>query len=350
MQLLVSIWGFIEDRFHTVFNNGAPYGPIALLGALAFAVLFYVDKRRSRGRRMSLSGFVRSIFPARILWHPSSRLDMRMWVLNTLVFASGYAMLALGTLFWRNASMAGLTSLFGAHEPTDMPLWSILVMATLFELLAYEFGYWLGHYIFHAIPALWEFHKVHHSAEVMTTFTEMRQHPIEIIGFMNIIPFFTGLVFGAMTYVFGPGVHAFTLLNLNIGLMVFLITIGHLRHSHMWIPFTGLAGKLLQSPAHHQIHHSDQPKHFNKNLGFALAVWDWAFGTLYVPEQHEKITFGVGASHVDFDTVLKSLTLPFVRAAGQIRVWVAGAPPAEPRTDAPVASSAGRKQAQRRAA
>jgi sterol desaturase/sphingolipid hydroxylase (fatty acid hydroxylase superfamily) len=323
MQFFASVWALLGDRYHTVFNNGAPYGPVAMLGALAFAILFYIDKRLSRGRRMSVSGFIRSIFPARILWHPSSRLDMRMWVVNALVLTSGYAMLALGTVFWRDAALSGLTSLFGAHEPTAWPLWSILVMATLFELLAYEFGYWLGHYVFHAIPALWEFHKVHHSAEVMTTFTEMRQHPIEILGFMNVIPLFTGLTFGALTYVFGPGVHAFTLLNLNVGLMIFLITIGHLRHSHMWIPFTGLAGRLLQSPAHHQIHHSVEPRHFNKNLGFALAVWDWAFGTLYVPDQYEKITYGVGAEHVDFDTLFKSFLLPFVRAAGHVKGWVA---------------------------
>ena len=56
----------------------------------------------------------------------------------------------------------------------------------------------------------------------------------------------------------------------------------------MWIPFTGLAGRILQSPAHHQIHHSDNPAHWDKNLGFALAVWDWAFGTLYIPERRAR--------------------------------------------------------------
>jgi sterol desaturase/sphingolipid hydroxylase (fatty acid hydroxylase superfamily) len=162
---------------------------------------------------------------------------------------------------------------------------------------------------------------VHHSAEVLTTLTEMRTHPVEIIFFMNVIGLCTGIVFGAMTYLFGPGIHPFTLLNANVALMFFIVTIGHLRHSHMWIAFTGLAGRLLQSPAHHQIHHSDQPRHFNKNLGFALAVWDWLFGTLYVPEQYEKITFGVGAEHVHFDTLLKSFLLPFSHSANHLVRW-----------------------------
>jgi sterol desaturase/sphingolipid hydroxylase (fatty acid hydroxylase superfamily) len=109
-------------------------------------------------------------------------------------------------------------------------------------------------------------------------------------------------------------VQPFTLLNGNIALMLFLVTYGHLRHSHMWIPFTGVAGRILQSPAHHQIHHSDNPAHWDKNLGFALAVWDWAFGTLYVPGvERETIRFGVGPTEGEFATVSRNYFMPFVR-------------------------------------
>ena len=74
-----------------------------------------------------------------------------------------------------------------------------------------------------------------------------------------------------------------------------MLTWGHLRHSHIWIPFQGLAGKLFQSPAHHQVHHSTDPRHFDKNLGFALAVWDWAFGTLHIPAREREVSeYGVG--------------------------------------------------------
>ena len=61
------------------------------------------------------------------------------------------------------------------------PAWIVLTLATVLQLLAYELAYWSAHYGFHKVPALWEFHKVHHSAEVMTTLTELRQHPVEII-------------------------------------------------------------------------------------------------------------------------------------------------------------------------
>ena len=195
-----------------------------------------------------------------------------------------YGSLAVGGLTCRDLDARRADPRASApHEPTAWPFWLVMAIATLFELLAYEFAYWFGHYLFHRFPALWEFHKVHHSAEVMTTLTELRQHPVEILAFMNLIGIATGSVFGAMTYAFGPGAHHFTLLNANIALMIFLLTWGHLRHSHIWIAFTGLAGILFQSPAHHQLHHSDNPEHFNKNLGFMLAIWDWVFGTLLYP-------------------------------------------------------------------
>jgi hypothetical protein len=47
-----------------------------------------------------------------------------------------------------------------------------------------------------------------------------------------------------MTYAFGPGVRPFTLMNGNILTMAFLLTYGHLRHSHMWSGFARVAPRL----------------------------------------------------------------------------------------------------------
>ena len=122
-----------------------------------------------------------------------------------------------------------------------------------------------------------------------------------------------------MTYAFGPGVRPFTLLNGNIVTMAFLLTYGHLRHTHMWIAFTGVAGRILQSPAHHQLHHSANPIHFDKNLGFALAVWDWAVGTLAIPAKtRESIVFGVGAEGLAFRSARAALAEPCARFARHV--------------------------------
>jgi sterol desaturase/sphingolipid hydroxylase (fatty acid hydroxylase superfamily) len=321
-------WTALQSAFLENFTPASAYGAPALGGALALSVLYYAGRRQARGRRMSAQGFVRSIFPKRILLHPSSLIDMRLWALNGIVFTSAYGMLGLSLFFWRDAIVVGLTHGFGPHAPTHWPAWTILTLATMLQVLAYELAYCSAHYCFHKIPALWEFHKVHHSAEVMTTFTELRQHPVEVIAFMNWIGLATGIAFGVMTYAFGPGVRPFTLLDGNVLTMAFLLTYGHLRHTHMWIAFTGVAGRILQSPAHHQLHHSANPAHFDKNLGFALAVWDWAFGTLAVPAKtREKIVFGVSEAS-PFPSAFAALITPcqrFARHASKLVARIAGA-------------------------
>ncbi len=306
-----------ERALRDTFSPASAYGAPALIGALAFCALYYVGRRRAGGRRVNARAFLRSIFPRRVLLHPSSLIDMRLWALNAIVFASAYGMLSFGLFFWRDAIVAWLSHEFGRRAPLPWPPWTVLTLATVLQILAYELAYWSAHYAFHKIPALWEFHKVHHSAEVMTTLTELRQHPVEIIAFMNWIGLATGTVFGVMTYSFGPGVRPFTLLNGNILTMMFLLTYGHLRHSNLWIAFTGAAGRILQSPAHHQLHHSANPAHFDKNLGFALALWDWAFGTLAIPARtREPIVFGVGDEGAPFRSTLSALVAPCARLPG----------------------------------
>ena len=313
----------LESGFSHVtgtFGASSSYGAPALCGALVFALVWFALRRRGRGRAVNLKTFARAMFPRRILMHASTGVDIRLWTLNTIVFASGYAWLVVGSFFWRDRTLAALGGAFGTHEPLAVAPGLALLVGTLAELLAFEFGYWASHYAFHRIPALWEFHKVHHSAEVMTTFTEMRQHPVEIIFFMNVMALCTGLAFGLVSYLFGPGAGHMTLLNGNIVLGMFMLTWGHLRHSHLWIPFQGLAGKLFQSPAHHQVHHSTDPRHFDKNLGFALAVWDWAFGTLHIPTPAREVKqYGVGDEYEDYATVTRSLTRPFAKAGETLR-------------------------------
>ena len=182
-------WVMHEGVTHVTgtFSAGSPYGVPALCGALIFALVWFMLRRRARRRPMSLKLFRRAVFPRWLIAHPSSWVDVRLWTLNTIVFAGGYTWLLVGSFFWRDRMIGALTSLSGAHAPLGVSPGAALLTATVLELLAYEFGYWASHYAFHRIPALWEFHKVHHSAEVMSTFTEMRQHPVEIIFFMNVM-------------------------------------------------------------------------------------------------------------------------------------------------------------------
>ena len=185
--------------------------------------------------------------------------------------------------------------------------------------LAYELGYWFNHWLSHKVPVLWEFHKVHHTAEVLTPLTNFRVHPVYAWVFANILAFSAAVANGFGNYMFGDTAYQYAINDTNIILVLFIHAYVHLQHSHMWISFRGVLGRLFISPAHHQVHHSDNPKHFNKNFGSCLALWDWMFGTLYVPaKEREPLAFGFD-DHPDAHTVKGELVDPLINAAAHLK-------------------------------
>ena len=47
------------------------------------------------------------------------------------------------------------------------------------------------------------------------------------------------------------------------------------------------------SPAQHQIHHSVEERHHDKNFGTVLSLWDWLGGTLYLAEKGQELRYGL---------------------------------------------------------
>jgi len=159
---------------------------------------------------------------------------------------------------------------------------------------------------------LWEFHKVHHTATVLTPITVFRVHPVYMAIFLNVLAITAAVATGLANYMFGNTAYQYAASETNIILVIFLHAWGHLQHSQVWTSFTGVIGRILLSPAHHQVHHSANPVHFNKNLGSVLAVWDWAFGTLHVPKKEsEAVRFGVEPDRPHAHTIQGELLAPF---------------------------------------
>jgi sterol desaturase/sphingolipid hydroxylase (fatty acid hydroxylase superfamily) len=166
---------------------------------------------------------------------------------------------------------------------------------------------------------LWEFHKVHHSAEVLTPVTNFRVHPVYGWIFANILAVSIAIASGFGNYLFGATTYQYAFTDTNLILVVFIHAYVHLQHSHVWISFRGALGRIFISPAHHQIHHSANPKHFDKNFGSCLALWDWMFGTLYVPQKkREPLTFGF-ADNPNAHTIRGELIEPVLKAAGHFK-------------------------------
>jgi sterol desaturase/sphingolipid hydroxylase (fatty acid hydroxylase superfamily) len=130
------------------------------------------------------------------------------------------------------------------------------------------------------------------------------------------------LVQGPMVWYFGEGAQVVNPVSANYISMAFWYTILHLRHSELPFYATGMLGKIIQAPAHHQVHHSTNPAHYDKNLGYCLSVWDWAFGTLYVPKPGEKFNYGLGHEDDALETVVGSILAPFGRALLILFPWL----------------------------
>lgn len=302
----------LSERY---FSFASPSSLPTYLGAFAVLALMFVLRRRAIG--VSMRGFWRALFPAKIFQHRSTRVDIVHFLFNAVILSTAYSSILLTSEIWYHGMAAALDFLHVPGPLVDAPVGVILVVTALVELAMLELAYWFCHYLMHRIPVLWEFHKVHHSAEVLTPLTEWRQHPVEMILNPNTISLFVGVGYACLNRVFGAA-QPLSLFGMNVFLLTFTMTILHLRHSHVWLPFTGLMGRILQSPAHHQIHHSTNPAHFNKNLGFGLSVWDWAFGTLWIPEKRQRIEFGLGAETEHFNTAHGTLLRPFVKAAEHV--------------------------------
>ena len=251
--------------------------------------------------------------------HSSTRGDVLYFLLNTFVISTLIGWTCLSTQMIAKFSFAALRDGFGTLAPTAAPDFVLRAGMTLLIFLAYEFGYWLDHYLSHRILFLWEFHKPHHSAQVLTPWTVWRVHPIDTLVFTNILALTIGPVTGLATYLLGRDTAMYSINGTNILLVVFIYSYVHLQHSQFWIPFTGGIGRVLMSPAHHQIHHSTDPAHFNRNFGSCLAVWDWLFGTLAMPTaQSPRLTYGVEHAGPDPHSIRQLLIAPVQKAAARL--------------------------------
>lgn len=336
MSLLATIGTSAHWVVRMVYDNtltlGGSMSVYSLGTAFLIAAGFLAWKRRAKRPRVRLRALVRVLLPARILLSRSAKADYGMVLFSTLLFGLLFGWALISTTGVSRLTAGGLESLLGPVAPSTLPWLVTAVVFTVALYLAYEVGYWLDHWLAHTWPLLWEFHKVHHQAEVLTPLTTFRVHPVDTIVFFNILAVTIGVTEGALLYGFGTPVAEITISGKNAILIAFVFLLSHLQHSHVWIATTGLLGRIIMSPAHHQIHHSTNPIHFNKNFGSQLAVFDWLFGTLHVPKKEpEKLAFGVEPDGTDPHTVTGLLVAPLVRAAGHLGVSSAGAP--QPQTD-----------------
>ncbi len=163
-----------------------------------------------------------------------------------------------------------------------------------------DFIEWNIHRLLHNIPALWEFHKLHHSIEELDWIGNFRFHWGEIIVYKS-ISYLPLVVLGVDERV--------------IMLIAIIVTIiGDLNHSNLALSW-GPLNYVFNSPMMHVWHHDvDVHGKGGQNFGIALSVWDWMFGTAYWPkdkDQPEKLGFKTMATYPR--GILKRLVYPIIK-------------------------------------
>lgn len=135
---------------------------------------------------------------------------------------------------------------------------------------------YVAHRLLHAVPWLWHFHAVHHSQRVLNPFTTKRAHVIEDVFTLALASIPMSLVGGSYaTWFWIPVLNGYWSFVIHANART---NLGPLR----WI---------VVSPQAHRIHHSTDPKHYDKNFCTEIALWDYLFGTAYdVHDEYPEVT------------------------------------------------------------
>lgn len=169
------------------------------------------------------------------------------------------------------------------------------IAATTIQVLASEilgtFGAYIFHYAGHKVPLFWTLHQVHHSTDALSPFSAVRGHPVDTVLGVIVGSAWRTLAVGVALYFTGGG---FTPTAISLFALLSLASLVQAALNHTHVPLCyGWFNRLWVGPSFHQIHHSAEPRHRDKNLGAAFPIWDWVFGTLYLPRPGETYTLGL---------------------------------------------------------
>jgi sterol desaturase/sphingolipid hydroxylase (fatty acid hydroxylase superfamily) len=284
---------------------GIPYRTALLLGALCLAVLllFLVLHSHSVGSYGSLLESVKTSYREAV--PPSWRLRFYSFVAHLgESFANPYYYLAIAAVFtleWlfpakkdQKILSVGLAQdllyfafvtmvVFYAAGPyiefldrfyarhlsfltiQRVAAWPFAIRV-VFGLLLNDLLHWTHHFLRHKIKSLWYFHMIHHSQREMNLFADVRSHIVE--------------TFLAITVVVVP-LNMFSVTFANRG-WIYFIPVLYFRLYHANIKTNlGPLRYIFVTPQSHRIHHSLEPKHWDKNYGFIFTFWDRVLGTQY---------------------------------------------------------------------
>ncbi len=298
-----------------------PNGLVLLLLWSTVALAAIVTYFRIQSDRRTIRGFFRHLLPPGTFSHPSVRADVLFWLSRRIFMPLLVIPVVISTVAAGHGAYFILSAILGpSTHATGQAGPGMLLLFTVSMLLAYDLSYYLYHYLQHRVPILWELHKVHHSAQIMVGVTKDRVHPLDEI--MNrwwdgLIP---GCVYGIwLFFVLDPV--EITIFGLSVyALRNTIVMMDFVRHTHLKLSYGRWLNAIFLCPHYHQLHHSIAEKHWDRNFGLMLSVWDRLFGTLVVPEEDETFVFGLTDNeHDEYQSLYKLHVVPLKKIAGHLR-------------------------------
>lgn len=249
----------------------------------AFWLMFHKKRRRV-------------IFSKALWFHGSAKLDYVYFVISFFIKVLLILPIIISAKSVAHWVINFLIETFGFFDAFSLDYNIILICFTCTLFIASDFTrYWLHRWL-HRVPFLWEVHKVHHSAKVLTPLTFYRVHPIENFLFGFRYALVIGLVSGIFLYLFGAKIGLMEVYGVNVFVFAFSFIGSNLRHSHIGLSYPTWLEKYIISPKQHQMHHS--VKYTHKNFGGYLALWDRVFGTLEISNKIGYLKFGLSKSQM----------------------------------------------------
>jgi sterol desaturase/sphingolipid hydroxylase (fatty acid hydroxylase superfamily) len=255
-----------------------------VLAAMSTGVGAFLCYRQERPRpERSVADFLAYVFPKRVMFHRSARLDLYFVVVRWLTRPVLIAPFLFSSAVLGHWLAGELTRVFGPLGSTTPPPLASRILLTVAVVVSADLGIFCAHFLQHRVPALWEFHKVHHAAEVLIPPTVLRVHPVDDIGRSLSIGLCIAVASSVFLYLYPAGIAEVGVAGVEAYLVLELLIFSQLRHSHLPLRFGARLERVLVSPAMHQLHHSVDPRHHDRNFGLAFALWDRLLGTLTLP-------------------------------------------------------------------
>ena len=224
--------------------TGTEAGSFAAVGASAFGLVL-LERRRA--------------------YNPGQRL-FRPGFFTDFVFYNAIQSWVLGLVIGR--IIAGLDAATGASRLAPAGSWPVAVQVAFF-VVTHDLYIYGMHRLQHRVPFLWRFHEAHHSVAQVDWLSGVRSHPVEIL--VNQTIEFAPIVLlgaapavapikGAISAIWGMYIHS----NLDVRM--------------------GPLQKVLNGPEMHRWHHATDADAQGRNFATKLAIWDWLFGTAFLPD------------------------------------------------------------------